>query len=79
MTAEKFLKEKLIDGLAKRVAIKDILMRKSDLIDFAEAYASHVLQEYKKDLAEWSENQNRKATNPHIIWKEDLLTKLKEE
>ena len=38
MEATHLIKEKLIDGIAKRVAIKDVLIRQSDLIDMLEEY-----------------------------------------
>ena len=38
MEATHLIKEKLIDGTAKRVAIKDVLIRQSDLADMLEEY-----------------------------------------
>lgn len=38
MEATNLIKEKLIEGIAKRVAIKDVLIRQSDLADMLEEY-----------------------------------------
>lgn len=51
------------------------------LIQFSEEYASHVLQEYKKELAEWVLESTYKTVfyGPAIIDANELLTKLKED
>jgi len=76
MTAEEFLKEDLKDVVIKPEGVK--------ISDVMESYASHVLQEYKKELAEWVEKH--KDHRPVDRWDEgfnvgigEVLTKLKEE
>ena len=68
MTAENFIEKKTRSVYS------------SDVYDLAEAYASHVLQEYKKELGEWVDNnQEPDDFDGYILNADELLTKLKEE
>ena len=81
MTAEEFRKK---EGWHYANFFIEEELDYSALDEFAEAYASHVLQEYKEELAEWVEKH--KDHRPVDRWDEgfnvgigEVLTKLKEE
>ena len=81
MTAEEFRKK---EGWHYANFFIEEELDYSALDEFAEAYASHVLQEYKEELAEWVKGQiqvERKLfveIGRHQAF-EFVLTKLKEE
>ena len=74
MTAEEFIER------------KTRAVYSSDVYELAEEYASHVLQEYKKELEEWLESQANFISDDDDIKDRyarsayrEVLTKLKEE